>query len=162
MPKRATHTFESEKDGVQSEQLNVCFCLCCGESVCILGPKLTLASLPTRRTDGAHVLARSEATFKLKATPGSKVVIKRKDGYEPQWRLNCWNCGVPVAYSCVEGDKPDITYLLKGALGAQADLYLQIYQVSAGALANLGSPFCSLGRGCGSVRDVHGVGCTLV
>ena len=39
MPKRATHTFESEKDGVQSEQLNQCFCLCCGESVLILGPR---------------------------------------------------------------------------------------------------------------------------
>lgn len=149
MPKRATHTFESEKDGVQSEQLNVCFCLCCGESVCILGPKLTLASLPTRRTDGAHVLARSEATFKLKATPGSKVVIKRKDGYEPQWRLNCWNCGVPVAYSCVEGDKPDITYLLKGALGAQADLYLQIYQV----------PPCIQTTNDGTLRIALGVRC---
>lgn len=129
MPKRATHTFESEKDGVQSDQLNVCFCLCCGESVCILGPKLTLASLPTRRTDGAHVLVRSETTFKLKTKPGKKVIIKRKAGYEPQWRLACWNCGVPVAYVCVEGENPELTYILKDSLGAQADLYLQIHQV---------------------------------
>jgi hypothetical protein len=130
MPKRATHTFESEKDGVQSDQLNVCFCLCCGESVCILGPKLTLASLPTRRTDGAHVLAQSESTFKLKTKLGEKVIIKRKEGYEPQWRLTCWNCGVPVGYVCVEGENPELTYILKDALGAQADLYLQIHQVS--------------------------------
>jgi len=109
MPKRATHTFESEKDGVQTEQLNVCFCLCCGVSVCILGPKLSLAALPRRRTDGAHVLVRSEATFKLKTQPGEKICIKREGGYEPQWRFNCWSCGVPVAYTCTEEEKPELT-----------------------------------------------------
>ena len=37
MPKRATHTFESEKDGLKDADLNVFYCLCCGESVLILG-----------------------------------------------------------------------------------------------------------------------------
>ena len=48
MPKRATHTFESEKDGLKDADLNVFYCLCCGESVLILGPGVELTALPRR------------------------------------------------------------------------------------------------------------------
>ncbi|EOD10951.1 hypothetical protein EMIHUDRAFT_56659, partial [Emiliania huxleyi CCMP1516] len=131
MPKRATHTFESEKDGVQSEQLNQCFCLCCGESVLILGPRVALGALPRRRTDGALVLDRQRTQFKIKTKPGQSVLLRRGDAYERQWRANCPGCGVPIAYACSEGafDSIPVTYLIEDAVGAQADLYMQLYQV---------------------------------
>jgi len=129
MPKRATHTYESEKDGIRDENLNVCFCLCCGESVLILGPGVEMKSLPRRKTDGAYVLERGTAVFKLNAKPGDKKLLKREKGFERQYRLNCWNCRVPIAYACEEAEKPALTYILPDALGAQADLYLQLYQV---------------------------------
>lgn len=129
MVKRATHTFESEKDGLQSDSLSLCYCLCCGETILILGSKKTLETLPHRRTDGALVLARSETTFKLKAKPGKHLAIKREGGYEPQWRYNCTKCGVPVAYRCVEDEQPELTYMMKDAVGGQADMYLQLHQV---------------------------------
>ena len=130
MPKRATHTFESEKDGIHEQQLNVCYCMSCGESVLILGPATALGSLPRRKTDGAYVLERGSTVYKLKSSPGESKLLQRAKGYERQYRLNCWNCGVPVAYTCEKGeDAAALTYVLPDALGAQADLYLQLYQV---------------------------------
>ena len=128
MPKRATHTYESEKDGLQDQQLNVYFCMCCGESALILGDGgAALTTLPRRKTDGAYVLDSGETVFKLHASAGETKVIRREKGYERQHRLNCWSCGVFVAYTSSEA--APVTYVLPDALGAQADLYLQLYQV---------------------------------
>ena len=55
MPKRATHTYESEKDGLQNTDLGVYYCMCCGESNLIVGPGVSLTGLPRRKTDGAFV-----------------------------------------------------------------------------------------------------------
>ena len=129
MPKRTTHTFESERDGLKDDELTSLFCLCCGEAVLVLGPGVSLCSLPKRRTDGALVLARGETVYKLKAKPGESKLLRREKGYEKQWRSNCWNCGVPIAYRCVPEEASSLTYLLADAIGAQADLYLQLYQV---------------------------------
>ena len=134
MPKRATHTYESEKDGITEEQLNVCYCLCCGESVLILGPSISLTSLPTRRTDGAYVLERGTTIYKLNSVPGESKILRREKGYEKQHRINCWNCKIPIGYACEAGEKPNLTYVLPDALGAQADLYLQLYQVGSSQL----------------------------
>ena len=41
MPTRHPH-LESEKDGVKDEALSVNYCMCCGESVLILGPEMSL------------------------------------------------------------------------------------------------------------------------
>ena len=82
MPKRATHTFESEKDGLKDEALGVQYCMSCGESVLILGPETSLTDLPRRRTDGAIVLERGTTTFKLNAKPLGPKVIKRAAGFE--------------------------------------------------------------------------------
>ena len=129
MPKRATHTFESEKDGLRDEALGVQYCMCCGESVLILGPEVQLADLPRRRTDGALVLERGSAVFKLNAKDKGTRVIKRAGGYERQHRLGCWNCGVLLAYRAEASEDARITYLLADATGQQADLYLAKYQV---------------------------------
>lgn len=129
MPKRATHTFESEKDGLQEDALTSLLCLCCGEGVLILGPGVSLSSLPRRRTDGAHVLERGETVYKLKVKDGETKLLRREKGYERQWRSNCWNCGVPIAYRCEAEAECSLTYLIADAVGTQADLYLQLYQV---------------------------------
>ena len=164
MPKRSTHTFESEKDGVKEEQLGLQYCTCCGESVLILGPGIKLVDLPRRRvrthantsararpqpthmytrpshqprpcttlaaqTDGAIVLERDSTTFRLKTQPKGSVVIRRRGGYERQWRMGCWKCGVLVAYRAVESEDPPLTYLLNDATCDQADLYLARFKV---------------------------------
>ena len=136
MPKRATHTFESEKDGVKDEALSVNYCMCCGESVLILGPEMSLNDVPRRWTDGALVLIKGECVFKLKTKEKGTVVIRRVNidgevkGYERQHRFGCWNCGVTLGYraeASIEDAK--YTYLLPDATGQQADLYLALYQV---------------------------------
>mmetsp|Transcript_4293 Transcript_4293/g.7062 ORF Transcript_4293/g.7062 Transcript_4293/m.7062 type:complete len:287 (+) Transcript_4293:104-964(+) len=142
MPKRATHTFESEKDGVKDVELNVHYCMCCGESVLILGPGVTLSSLPRRKTDGAYVLERGSVVAKLKTQPGESKLLKRQGGFERQYRLNCWNCNVPIAYRAEDSDTAPLTYVMYDATGLQADLYLQLYQV----------PPCIQGTGERSVR----------
>jgi len=128
MPKRATHTYESEKDGVKDAELNVHYCMCCGESVLILGPGVQLSSLPKRKTDGAYVLEQGVTVFKLKSSEGATKLLRRAKGFERQYRLNCWNCGVPIAYRCDETEAT-LTYVLSDSTGLQADLYLQLYQV---------------------------------
>lgn len=166
---RATHTFESDKDGVKEAALGVQYCMCCGESVLILGPEIALSDLPRRRvralpnhsylgvrtdsdflpvalwpsqTDGAIVLQRSELTFKLKSKPRETKVLKRAGGYERQHRFGCWNCGVVLGYRAEDGEDAPITYLLADATGMQADLYLQMFQV----------PQCIQSTGAKSVR----------
>mmetsp|Transcript_14558 Transcript_14558/g.34669 ORF Transcript_14558/g.34669 Transcript_14558/m.34669 type:complete len:291 (-) Transcript_14558:253-1125(-) len=129
MPKRATHTYESEKDGVQDPSLNVHYCMCCGESVLILGPGIELNSLPRRKTDCAYVLEKGTTVFKLKSKPGQTKLLRRPKGFERQYRLNCWNCNVPIAYKSEDSDSAKLTYVLFDATGLQADLYLQLYQV---------------------------------
>ena len=142
MPKRSTHTFEAEKDGVKEDPLAIQFCMCCGESVLILGPEAALADLPRRRTDGAIVLEKGKVTFRLKSKPRETKVLKRAAGFERQYRFGCWNCGVTLGYRTEEGDGAALTYLLPNVIGQQADLYLQMYQV----------PQCIQSTGPNSVR----------
>ena len=129
MPKRATHTFESEKDGLQDAALSVNYCMCCGEQVLILGPETNLADVPRRRTDGALVLEKEKVTFKLNAKDKGNIVLKRPGGYERQHRLGCWNCGVLLAYRAEPSEDAPLLYLLPDATGQQADLYLAKYKV---------------------------------
>lgn len=130
MPKRATHTFESEKDGIQETALGVQYCMCCGESVLILGPETVLSDLPRRRTDGALVLERGSTVFKLNTKEMGSKVLKRAGGrYERQYRFACWNCGIFLGYRAEPSEDARLTYLLPDATGQQADLYLQMYQV---------------------------------
>ena len=105
------------------------YCMCCGESVLILGPETQLTDLPRRRTDGALVLERGVVVFKINSQDKGTRVIKRAGGYERQYRLGCWNCGVMLGYRAESGVDARFTYLLPDATGQQADLYLAKYQV---------------------------------
>ena len=102
MPKRATHTYESEKDGLKDSELGVCYCMCCGESNLILGPGAALASLPRRKTDGAYALEKGKVVFKLKTVRGETKLLRREKGFfERQFRFECWNCKICCGYTCV-------------------------------------------------------------
>ena len=78
------------------------YCMCCGESVLILGPETQLTDLPRRRTDGALVLERGVVVFKINSQDKGTRVIKRAGGYERQYRLGCWNCGVMLGGGACE------------------------------------------------------------
>ena len=129
MPKRATHTFESEKDGVKEDDLGVQYCLTCGHSVLLLGAEPKLADLPRRRTDGAIVLERGVAQYRLKTKPTETKLLQRAGGCERQYRLGCANCGVLIAYRAESGEDAALTYLLADATGQAAELYLQTHAV---------------------------------
>ena len=81
MPKRSTHTYESEKDGISGSDLTVYYCMACGESNLIVGPGVVLTALPKRRTDGAHVLEKGSTVFKLKTVPFETKLLRREKGY---------------------------------------------------------------------------------
>ena len=129
MPKRSTHTYESEKDGISGSDLTVYYCMACGESNLIVGPGVVLTALPKRKTDGAHVLEKGSTVFKLKTVAFETKLLRREKGYERQFRFSCWNCKVPIGYTCEEGDDAKLSYILPDALGSQSDLYLMLYQV---------------------------------
>lgn len=119
MPKRATHTFESEKDGAKDKALQSAYCLYCG--TCCLVSDAPLDSLPRRRTDGATVLDPSSVVFKLLAAAGQNAVVIRRSPTtaERQWRHACVKCGLAVAYRCAPagGSAPVPTFVIPGALG---------------------------------------------
>ena len=79
----------------------------------------SLSALPRRLTDSAHILQTERHMFKLKLDRGSVVALRRERGVEKQWRWNCRQCGLPVAYQCEpppdreEGDRGR----RKGAVG---------------------------------------------
>ncbi len=129
MPKRSTHTYESEKDGITGSDLSVYYCMCCGESNLIVGPGVLLTALPQRKTDGAYVLEKGTTIFKLKTVGFETKLLRREKGFERQFRFNCWNCKVCIGYTCEEGDDAKLSYILPDALGSQSDLYLMLYQV---------------------------------
>eukprot|EP00965_Chrysotila_dentata_P231533 6198420-Pleurochrysis_carterae.AAC.1 len=94
------------------------------------------------------MLFRSSTVFKLNTKSGERKIIRRAKGYERQFRLNCWNCDVPMCYRCEDSAEAPLTYVLPEAMGTQADLYLQLYQVGCmlrGALAlGLGADRCQI------------------
>ena len=108
--------------------LRACYCLC-GEFVLVVD--VPLAALPVRPLDGALVLhctptpdgagrVRPARTFKLNATQGRLVLVRRDGGarVEKQWRFNCTRCGLAVGYETtpppMKGGR--FTHILKGAL----------------------------------------------
>lgn len=106
MPKRSTHTYESEKDGsaLPSVQMHPQYCLSCG--ACCLVSDTPLDALPRRRSDGAHVLEPGAVVFKLmakEAAIGPALVRRGEAGVERQWRLACAKCELPVAYRAEPG-----------------------------------------------------------
>jgi uncharacterized protein YggU (UPF0235/DUF167 family) len=129
VPKRSTHTFESEKDGVHEESMHSAYCLYCG-ACCLVSDK-PLELLPRRHTDGAHVLdtrpseAEGQKTlfYRLLARDEPEPqLVRRAAGVEKQWRLSCLKCSLFIAYRHVPAPvkgapPPPLTFVLDRALG---------------------------------------------
>lgn len=131
MPKRSTHTFESEKDGVRDETMSSAYCLHCG--ACCLVSDQPLELLPRRHTDGAQVLDTRASSakegqrplfYRLLAKPEhDPVLLRRTAGVEKQWRLHCLKCSLLIAYRHVPhppqgAPVPALTFIVDRALGA--------------------------------------------
>ncbi|ORE03454.1 hypothetical protein BCV72DRAFT_308208 [Rhizopus microsporus var. microsporus] len=97
-----------------SKTLYVYYCLC---SEFILVIDADLRQLPTRRTDNAIIVSNIRRTYKLSAEAGDCVLLKRRNGYEKQYRYQCPRCELTVAYEMNEHRKSGpYTYILEGAL----------------------------------------------
>jgi len=125
MPKRSTHTYASEENE-DVTQLLVYYCLYCGETAVILDS--ALESLPKRKTDASAVLETKEHMFKMMLDKGEQKLIKRKNGYERQFRLNCKKCELPIAYQSVK-DKPEHIFMLDGSLSANPKVSMKQVEV---------------------------------
>jgi hypothetical protein len=79
--------------------LNIYYCSLCGAHLLVTAQEVT--KLPRRRTDQAFVLQESEAMFQRYMVAGETVVLRRQAGLERQFRWNCKECGVFVAYQAV-------------------------------------------------------------
>lgn len=77
--------------------LNLYYCSLCGAHLMVT--TLPLTSLVRRRTDQAIILSESQGIqFQRYFQPGQIVAIRRKHGNELQYRWNCKECNIPVAY----------------------------------------------------------------
>ncbi|KAG1148688.1 hypothetical protein G6F38_003329 [Rhizopus arrhizus] len=105
------HTTQQEQ---HSKTLYVYYCLC---SEFLLVIDADLRQLPRRRTDNSFIVSNVRRTYKLSAEAGDCVLLKRRDGYEKQYRYHCPRCELPVAYEMNEQRKSGAyTYILEGAL----------------------------------------------
>ncbi|KAG0165856.1 hypothetical protein DFQ28_008221 [Apophysomyces sp. BC1034] len=105
------HTTQPEE---QRHALHVYYCLC---SEFLLVIDADLRQLPRRRTDNAIVVSNSRRTYKLTAEPDDCVIIRRRDGFEKQYRYRCPRCNLWIAYEMTENRKlGPYTYLVDCAL----------------------------------------------
>ena len=127
------------------QELNVFYCKFCGGFALILGmsciidccilhpppsssPSIspssssfiadtTLDQLPKRKTDGSLVLETSKHKYKNKMVKGEVKLVKRTQGLERQYRYNCPQCGLFLAYASTPHDSPmERLYLLSDGL----------------------------------------------
>lgn len=105
------HALQTEE---QSKILHVYYCLC---SEFILVIDADLRQLPRRRTDNAVIVSNVRRTYKLTAEADDCVLLKRREGYEKQYRYHCPRCQLTIAYEMTENRKQGLyTYILDGAL----------------------------------------------
>ena len=109
-----SHLAHAADEQIQST-FNTLHCTHCTHYTAILST--AISQLPTRHTDGAHILQTDRHMFKLKVKRGSVVALRRERGVEKQWRWNCRQCGLPVAYQCEppRDDRDDKEGRSKGA-----------------------------------------------
>ena len=92
-----SHLAHAADEQIQ-RSFNTLHCTHCLHYAAILSAPL--AVLPLRHTDGAHILQTERHMFKLKVARGGVVALRRERGVEKQWRWNCRQCALPVAYQC--------------------------------------------------------------
>jgi hypothetical protein len=77
--------------------LNLYYCSLCGAHLLVTTSPLT--GLVRRRSDQAIILSESQdIQFQRYFKPGDTVGIRRKNGIEVQYRWNCKECNIPIAY----------------------------------------------------------------
>ncbi|KAL9539555.1 hypothetical protein MBANPS3_010192 [Mucor bainieri] len=119
MPKIVSSSVVSSSDHAtkpedQPKSLHVYYCLCSEFALVI---DADLRQLPRRRTDNAIIVSNVRRTYKLTAEAGECVLLKRRDGYEKQFRYHCPRCQLVIAYEMNEHRKlGPYTYVLDGAL----------------------------------------------
>ncbi|KAG1451679.1 hypothetical protein G6F56_008020 [Rhizopus delemar] len=119
MPKIISSSVVSSSDQTtQNEQhskaLYVYYCLC---SEFLLVIDTDLRQLPKRRTDNSFIVSNTQRTYKLSAEAGDCVLLKRRDGYEKQYRYHCPRCDLAIAYEMNEHRKSGpFSYIFEGAL----------------------------------------------
>jgi len=119
--RRYTQNFASLPDS-EDDKLVIHYCLHCGSYALILDT--ALSSLPRRRTDNSYVL-EDKKILKNNMLPADVKVVKRPNGLERQYRLNCSECGLFVGYRPVDfTEETRFVYVLPEALGTRQDLTL--------------------------------------
>ncbi|KAI7862179.1 hypothetical protein BDF14DRAFT_1858874 [Spinellus fusiger] len=119
MPKIVSSSVVSSSDhsGQQEDQrhtLHVYYCLC---SEFLLVIDVDLRQLPRRRTDNAIIVSNTRRTYKFTAQADDCVLLKRREGFEKQFRYRCPRCDLLVAYEMTESRKMGpYTYILDCAL----------------------------------------------
>lgn len=98
-------TIEEAKDQHRSaiEKHYIYYCINCA-TYCMITDE-PLSDMPQRKTDEAFVLPEKKCK-KNNMTNGEVKAIKRDKGVEKQYRINCSNCGNPIAYRPVEWSQP--------------------------------------------------------
>ena len=84
---------------VHEKPLQVYYCSLCGAYNLVT--TASLSTLKVRRTDRAIIVPDDQRIrFQRYFCAGKTVVVKRRAGLEKQWRWNCKECGVLLAYQC--------------------------------------------------------------
>ncbi|KAI9492720.1 hypothetical protein BDB00DRAFT_826913 [Zychaea mexicana] len=119
MPKIVSSSIVSSSDHTgqledQRHLLHVYYCLC---SEFLLVIDADLRKLPRRRTDNAIIVSNTRRTYKFTAESDGCTIVKRREGFEKQYRYHCPRCRLLVAYEMNENKKSGpYTYIVDSAL----------------------------------------------
>jgi len=93
----------------------VYYCVC-GEYLLILDRRIEIC--PKRKTDGAHILVNADRRYKVSCVGPKTKLIRRKDGYEKQYRYSCPRCLLPFLYETDSEKRRSgaFSYILHGSL----------------------------------------------
>mmetsp|Transcript_30013 Transcript_30013/g.52690 ORF Transcript_30013/g.52690 Transcript_30013/m.52690 type:complete len:219 (+) Transcript_30013:8-664(+) len=107
--------YTSEDTDLKDDGLKVCYCRYCGQYSMILD--VSVSTLPTRKSDGAHVVNEKRRVCRRNMVEGQAKLIKRKGGLEKQYRWFCKQCGLFLCYRSVPADaRGKYTFIVKDAL----------------------------------------------
>eukprot|EP00931_Biecheleriopsis_adriatica_P108893 TRINITY_DN83160_c0_g1_i1.p1 TRINITY_DN83160_c0_g1~~TRINITY_DN83160_c0_g1_i1.p1 ORF type:complete len:226 (-),score=49.10 TRINITY_DN83160_c0_g1_i1:48-638(-) len=108
--------FTSEDSAVVGEKtIHSHYCSICGEH-CVAAD-VKIMKLPKRATDKAHALEESSYFHKKYANFGERILLKRPNGVEKQYRFYCRQCRQPIGYRpSPETETSKFSYFYQDAL----------------------------------------------
>ncbi|KAF1742144.1 hypothetical protein MXB_3022 [Myxobolus squamalis] len=95
----------------ETDSLDWIYNCICGVEVLIIDK--SISSLALRERDNARIFKNTQAK-KVKYAISNTVYIKRETGVEPQIRLECPKCHLPLFYR--HEQNPDITFIINDSL----------------------------------------------